>query len=210
MKVGAPVDAKGLVSKFHGGLTIADVIANGEAAKAGFRKGDILVGLHRYETLSLNDVVFVLRNLEAPAKGSTSQSVRAHIVRDGETLYGDLVLPVPAQNAEKKMSVEELIYAMNNDRDAKHVNLVLNQLGRLNLGGDAEQITAAILAAMEFHDPTVAPPYHGNVPPSFFAIETLKVLPRSAKVPALVKALRDGHPRVKRVAIQSIVNDSST
>ena len=69
--------------------------ANGVVAKAGFRKGDILVGLHRYETLSLDNVIFVLRKLEAPAKGSTAHSLRAHIVRDGKTVYGDLVLPVP-------------------------------------------------------------------------------------------------------------------
>jgi serine protease Do len=47
-------------SQLHGGLAVTDVRAEGVAGKAGIQRGDILVGLHTWETLSLDNVLFVL------------------------------------------------------------------------------------------------------------------------------------------------------
>ncbi len=92
-----------------------------------------------------------------------------------------------------------------------HVNSVLRQLGKLDLGDNVERATMAILSAMEFHDPTVAPPYFGNMPPSYFAIETLKTLPRfSTGFPRervrqlIVDALSDTHIDVALTAAQLV------
>ena len=48
--------------QLHGGLVVTDVAAGGIAATAGIQKGDILVGLHLWETLSLDNVAFVLNH----------------------------------------------------------------------------------------------------------------------------------------------------
>src|SRR5207253_3600990 len=44
----------------HGGLEIVNVQADGVAAKAGLKKGDMLVGLHQWETITLDNVTYVL------------------------------------------------------------------------------------------------------------------------------------------------------
>jgi serine protease Do len=48
--------------QLHGGMELKDVRAEGAAAKAGLKKGDILVGLHQWETLTLDNVAYVLTN----------------------------------------------------------------------------------------------------------------------------------------------------
>ena len=47
-------------AQLHGGLLVTDVAVGSAAATAGIQKGDILVGLHQWETLSLENVAFVL------------------------------------------------------------------------------------------------------------------------------------------------------
>jgi len=46
--------------QLHGGLLVTEVAAGGAAGVAGIQKGDILVGLHSWETLRPDDVSFVL------------------------------------------------------------------------------------------------------------------------------------------------------
>jgi serine protease Do len=88
----APV-APDLVTRFNselrGGMEIAAVNANGAAAKAGIRKGDILVGLQQYETVSLDNVTYVLNlpELSGPA------SVPFFILRSGQVRQGKLATP---------------------------------------------------------------------------------------------------------------------
>lgn len=105
-------------------------------------------------------------------------------------------------------SIDELLDVLQDDRDMMHVIAVLLRLGKSDLGEHPERAATLILAAMEFFDTHNSQPTT-NVPPSYFAIEALKSISRTAKLPALVTALRDGHPRVKQVAIWSFYNDSS-
>jgi serine protease Do len=59
----APASAEAVAKnnrQLHGGLTVTDLDAEGVAAKAGIQRGDILVGLHQWETISLDNVAFVL------------------------------------------------------------------------------------------------------------------------------------------------------
>jgi len=52
--------------QLRGGLAILEVDPRGVAEKAGIQRGDILVGLHQWETINLDNVVFVLTNPELP------------------------------------------------------------------------------------------------------------------------------------------------
>jgi serine protease Do len=48
--------------ELRGGLTISDVNPDSPAARAGFRRGDVLIGLHQWETISADNVSFVLNH----------------------------------------------------------------------------------------------------------------------------------------------------
>lgn len=46
----------------RGGLIIKEISAEGPAARAGFQRGDILIGLHQWETITSENVNFVLNH----------------------------------------------------------------------------------------------------------------------------------------------------
>ncbi len=242
VKLGEALTTKQLGSlepKYRGGLTIAEVTPNGVVAKAGFRKGDILVGLGRHETLSLDNVVLVLRNLEVPPKGITTQSLRAFIIRNGETLTADLVLPLkagadisrpspsPRTSTDERsfdrspsssisvtksfanQSLDELLAALRQERDPNQALSILFELSKKDFGDSAARTVEAVLAAMEFFDPSPPNLKPGQVPPSFMANELLTKIPRATKTPVFANVLRDGHSRSKLVAIWDINRDTS-
>jgi serine protease Do len=71
-------------SQLHGGLMIMDVNPDGAAAKAGIQRGDILIGLHQWETVSLDNVVFVLNHPDLPS----FNPLRFFILRAGQVHRG--------------------------------------------------------------------------------------------------------------------------
>ena len=73
-------------NQLHGGLLINEIRPESVAARAGFQKGDILVGLHQWEMISLDNIGFVLNHPELP----TFQPVRFFIVRAGQVHRGFL------------------------------------------------------------------------------------------------------------------------
>ena len=73
--------------QLNGGLEVTVVNNDGVAAKAGIKKGDILVGLHSYETLSLDNVNYVLSHPELPNFNPLS----FYILRSGQVRKGTLV-----------------------------------------------------------------------------------------------------------------------
>ncbi|MCA9265454.1 MAG: trypsin-like peptidase domain-containing protein [Planctomycetales bacterium] len=81
----SPVGAdnlKAVSSRYRGGLQVARVRANSPAATQGIKPGDILVGMHVWETVSLDNLDYVIRNTD-PNKDNP---VSFYIVR-GETTY---------------------------------------------------------------------------------------------------------------------------
>jgi serine protease Do len=70
--------------QLHGGLSVVDVRADGAAGKAGFQKGDILVGLHQWEMLSAENVVFVLTHPDL----ASFNPLKFYIVRNGQVHRG--------------------------------------------------------------------------------------------------------------------------
>src|SRR5205823_7626045 len=68
----------------HGGLVVNEVTADGIAGKAGIQKGDILVGLHQWETVTVDNVAFVLTHPDLASFNPLS----FHIVRGGQIRRG--------------------------------------------------------------------------------------------------------------------------
>lgn len=73
-------------SKYQGGLRVVDVRAESPAAREGIQPGDILVGMHRWQTASLQDVDYIINRSNVSRLGG----VRFYIMRGSETLYGDI------------------------------------------------------------------------------------------------------------------------
>ncbi len=73
-------------SMYRGGLRIVDVRSNSPAEREGLVPGDILVGMHKWQTASLEDVEYILTRSNLPQLGE----VRFYIVRNDETLYTDI------------------------------------------------------------------------------------------------------------------------
>jgi serine protease Do len=83
-------------TQYRGGLTVAAVRPNSPAAGRGIVPGDVLVGMHIWETVTLENVSYILKR---PDFASLSP-VKFFILRGDETLYG--YLPVgPAKTAQR-------------------------------------------------------------------------------------------------------------
>jgi serine protease Do len=78
-------------STYHGGLTVVSVRPDSPAANQGIRRGDILVGMHLWETTKLSEVDYVLNRPDF----ADFQPVKFYILRNNKTLYGHL--PVSLQ-----------------------------------------------------------------------------------------------------------------
>jgi serine protease Do len=78
-------DSVGRVNRqLNGGLEVTAIQPDGAAARAGIHRGDILVGLHQWETLSLDNVVFVLSHPDLASFNPLS----FYIVRSGQVRRG--------------------------------------------------------------------------------------------------------------------------
>jgi serine protease Do len=70
--------------QLRGGLLVTDVSAGSAASTAGIQKGDILVGLHLWETLNVDNVTFVLNHKDL----STFLPLKYFVARDGKLKDG--------------------------------------------------------------------------------------------------------------------------
>ena len=73
-------------SRYRGGMQILAVRPNSPAALNGIRRGDILVGLHIWETVSAENVSYVLEH----SRFNSFNPLKFYILRGRETLYGHL------------------------------------------------------------------------------------------------------------------------
>ena len=82
-----PVGAEAVAKanpQLRGGLLVTEVAVGGAAATAGLQKGDILVGLHLWESLNLDNVAFVLNHKDF----ATFLPLKFYLSRDGKVLDG--------------------------------------------------------------------------------------------------------------------------
>jgi serine protease Do len=70
--------------QLHGGLAVTDLRDESAAVRAGIQKGDILVGLHSWEMLSLDNVLFVLNHNDL----ASFFPLRFYIIRAGQVHRG--------------------------------------------------------------------------------------------------------------------------
>lgn len=81
-------------TKYRGGMRVMDVRDNSPAAQAMIQKGDILVGLHEWETTNYDNVNWIMRHLAVhPVTPEAPNQVKFYIVRAEETKFGMLALP---------------------------------------------------------------------------------------------------------------------
>jgi serine protease Do len=79
---------KNLSTKYHGGLTVLDVRPGSPAAQQGIRRGDVLVGMHIWETVSLENIAYILERDDL----NKLDSIVFYIIRGADTLYGHMRL----------------------------------------------------------------------------------------------------------------------
>jgi serine protease Do len=93
-----------LFARYRGGMRIDAIRPDGPAANQGIRPGDVLVGMHVWETISPDNVLYVVDHAEF----ERFQPVKFYIVRGGETLYGhmrlkrDAVVQVSRSSTERR------------------------------------------------------------------------------------------------------------
>ena len=73
-------------SRYNGGLSVLAVRRDGPAARQGIRRGDVLVGMHEWETITLDNVRYILNRKDFAGL----QPMKFYILRGDETLYGHL------------------------------------------------------------------------------------------------------------------------
>ena len=76
-----------LQARYRGGLLITEVRKDGPAIDQGIRQGDILVGLHVWETITTENISYVLDKV----RDDDLVQLKFFILRGRETLFGNLV-----------------------------------------------------------------------------------------------------------------------
>jgi serine protease Do len=70
-----------------GGMLVSDIRSDGPAARVGIQRGDILVGLHQWQTLSTENVNWVLNQPDL----ATYYPLEFHLIRNGQLHKGSLL-----------------------------------------------------------------------------------------------------------------------
>ena len=76
-----------LQARYRGGLVVVEVREDGPAAEQGIRAGDILVGLHVWETIAIDNISYILDRAEE----DHLNPIKFYVLRGRETLFGHLV-----------------------------------------------------------------------------------------------------------------------
>jgi serine protease Do len=73
-------------TRYRGGLSVVEVRPGSPAAKQGIRRGDVLVGMHVWETISLENVSYVLNRPDF----AQLTPLKFYILRGSETYLGHM------------------------------------------------------------------------------------------------------------------------
>jgi serine protease Do len=73
-------------TRYRGGMRVVDVRPDGPAAQQGIEPGDILVGMHRWETASAQDIDYIVTRPNLAQMGP----LKFYVLRGKTTLYGHL------------------------------------------------------------------------------------------------------------------------
>ncbi len=83
-------------TRYRGGLVVTSVRTGGPAAKRGIRPGDVLVGMHKWETITIENVNYILNRPDF----KSLHPLKFFVLRGNETLYG--YLPVAAKTVHRQ------------------------------------------------------------------------------------------------------------
>jgi serine protease Do len=83
-------------SRYRGGLLVTDVRPNSPASAQGIRSGDVLVGMHIWETVSPENVAYILKRPDF----ATLNPVKFFILRGSDTLYGYMAVSTKTTREE--------------------------------------------------------------------------------------------------------------
>jgi beta-lactamase regulating signal transducer with metallopeptidase domain len=100
-------------SRYRGGLEITEIRPYSPAAQEGLRVGDVLVGLHMWETKSAKDLAYVLQRHDL----DEFSPLKFYVLRDGEVLYGHLQLAEKPEAPDQPQSKQELYLVAYNVAD---------------------------------------------------------------------------------------------
>ena len=75
-------------NRYRGGMWVSSVRDESPAQRQGLQRGDVLVGLHVWETISTDNVIHILNRPEL----KQLLPLKFYVVRSGRTLYGYLPL----------------------------------------------------------------------------------------------------------------------
>ena len=75
-------------TSYRGGLKVLEVRTDSPAAAQGIQPGDIILGIHKWETITLDNLSFVLDNIIVRNRDSVS----FYVYRDTEFLFGQISL----------------------------------------------------------------------------------------------------------------------
>ena len=96
----APASAaqlKGYHKQYRGGLLVTEVRADSPAQREGIRRGDILLGMHIWETISLENVHYILKNTEL----ASLQPLKFLILRNDVRYEGELTVSMRSSSRER-------------------------------------------------------------------------------------------------------------
>jgi serine protease Do len=75
-------------TRYRGGMKVMSVRPDSPASRNGIRHNDILLGMHKWETISQDNVAYILNSAEFKA----TQPFKFYILRGSETLYGNMMV----------------------------------------------------------------------------------------------------------------------
>jgi serine protease Do len=67
-------------AQLRGGMAVTETVAGSPAAKAGLQRGDILIGFHQWEAITIDNVLYMLNHKDLP----TFSPVKTFFIRDGK------------------------------------------------------------------------------------------------------------------------------
>jgi len=85
-------------TRYRGGMRVDDVRPNSPAAKEGIQPGDILVGMHRWETASEQDIQYIISQPNLADMGK----IKFYDLRGQNTLYGHLNVAANADSSPQR------------------------------------------------------------------------------------------------------------
>ena len=84
-------------TRYRGGLEVVALRTGGPAAKRGIQAGDVLVGMHVWETVTMDNLSYILER----AGLSSDEPIKFYILRGNEALFGQMSLALDSRTAQR-------------------------------------------------------------------------------------------------------------